>query len=102
VSVLDNTTIIAHTTIILPVILYSYETWFVILGNEYRLTVTENRILSRTFGPKREEVTRGLKKTIIRSLIMCTLHQIIWMINEDEMGSMCRTHQRIQNVFTEF
>lgn len=33
---------------------------------------------------------------------MCTLHQIIWMINEDEMGSMCRTHQRIQNVFTEF
>jgi hypothetical protein len=52
-------TLIAHTTIILPVILYSYETWFLILGVEYRLTVTENRILRRKFGPKREEVTGG-------------------------------------------
>lgn len=33
---------------------------------------------------------------------MWTLHQIIWMINEDEMGSTCRTHQRAKNVFSEF
>ena len=58
-SVLDNTTLIAYTIVILPVILYSYETWFVMVGDEYRLTVTENRILRRTFGPKREEVTGG-------------------------------------------
>jgi len=56
VSVLDNTTLIAHKTIILPVIFYSYETWFM-LEEEYRLTLTENTILRRTFGPKREEVT---------------------------------------------
>lgn len=58
-SVLDNATLIAHTTVILPVILCSYETWFVTVGGEYRLTVTENRILRRIFEPKREEVTGG-------------------------------------------
>jgi hypothetical protein len=44
------------------------ETWSLILGEEYRLRVSENRIL-RLFGPKREEVTGGWRKLQIRSFV---------------------------------
>jgi hypothetical protein len=40
-------------TIILPVVLYWRETWILILREEHRLRVFENRVLRRVFGPKR-------------------------------------------------
>ena len=46
-----------YRTIILPVVLYGYETWSLTLREERRLRVFENRVLRRIFGPKREEVT---------------------------------------------
>jgi hypothetical protein len=42
-------------TVILPVVLYGYETWSLTLREEHRLRVFENRVLRRIFGPKREE-----------------------------------------------
>jgi hypothetical protein len=45
-----------YKTIILPVFLYSYETWSLTLREEHRLRVFENRVLRRIFGPKRDEV----------------------------------------------
>jgi hypothetical protein len=45
------------STIILPVVLNGWETWSLILREEHRLRVFENRLLRRIFGPKREEVT---------------------------------------------
>ena len=44
-----------YETIILPVVLYDCETWSLTLREECRPRVFENRILSRIFGPKREE-----------------------------------------------
>jgi hypothetical protein len=41
-------------TIILPVVLYGCETWFLTLKEEHRLRVFENRVLRRIFGPKRD------------------------------------------------
>ena len=46
-----------YITIILPVVLYERETWSLTLREEHRLTVFENRVLRRIFGPKRDEVT---------------------------------------------
>jgi hypothetical protein len=46
-----------NTTIILPVVLYGCETWYLTLTKEHRLSVFENRVLRRIFGPKRAEVT---------------------------------------------
>jgi hypothetical protein len=37
--------------------LYGYETWWLILREEGRLRVFENRVLWRIFGPKRDDVT---------------------------------------------
>jgi hypothetical protein len=51
-----------YKTIILPVVLYGYETWPLILREEHRLRVFENRVLRRIFGPKRYEVTGEWRK----------------------------------------
>jgi hypothetical protein len=46
-----------YRTIILPVVLYGCETWSLTLKEEPRLTVFENRVLRRIFGPSRDDVT---------------------------------------------
>jgi len=51
-----------YRTIILPVVLYWCETWSVALNEVRRLSVFENRVLGRIFGPKRDEVTREWRK----------------------------------------
>jgi hypothetical protein len=50
-----NLQIKIYKTVILPVVLYGCETWSLILGEEPRLRVFENRVLRRIFGPKKEE-----------------------------------------------
>jgi hypothetical protein len=40
----------------LPVVLYGCEIWFLILREEHRLMMFENRVLRRMFGLKRDEV----------------------------------------------
>ncbi|KDR15570.1 Putative uncharacterized transposon-derived protein F52C9.6 [Zootermopsis nevadensis] len=42
-------------TIILPVVLYGFETWSLTEREEHRLQVSENSVLRRIFGPKRED-----------------------------------------------
>jgi hypothetical protein len=41
--------------VILPVVLYGYETWSLTLREETGLRVFESRVLRRLFGPKRED-----------------------------------------------
>jgi len=51
-----------YRNIILPLVLYGYETWSLTLREERRLRVFVNRVLRRIFGPKRDEVT-GERRT---------------------------------------
>jgi hypothetical protein len=46
----------------LPVVLYGCETWSLTLNEEQRLRVSENRVLRRISGPKRDEATGGSRK----------------------------------------
>ena len=46
----------------LPVVLYECETWSVTLGEEYRLSVFENGLPRKIFGPKRTEVTGNWRR----------------------------------------
>ena len=50
-----NLEIKIYKTIVLPIVLYGCETWFLTLREECRLRVFENRILRRIFGPKWDE-----------------------------------------------
>jgi len=45
-----------YRTIILPVVLYGYQTWSLTLREERKLRVFENTVLRRLFGPRRDEV----------------------------------------------
>jgi hypothetical protein len=51
-----------YKIIILPVVPYGYQSWSVILKEEHRLRVFENRVLRRIFGSKCDEVTREWRK----------------------------------------
>jgi hypothetical protein len=51
--------------IILPVVLHGYETWSLILREERKLRVFENRVLRRIFGPKRDEMTGGWRASYL-------------------------------------
>jgi hypothetical protein len=50
-----NLKIKIYKTVIIPVVLYGFETWSFTLREEHRLRVFENRVLRRIFGPKRKE-----------------------------------------------
>ena len=57
-----NLKIMIYRAIILPVVLYGCEAWSLIMREERRLRVFENRVLRRVFGPKRDEVTGEWRK----------------------------------------
>jgi len=81
-------------TIILPVVLYGCENWSLILREELRLRVFENRVLRRVFGPKRDEVTGEWKKLHNEELRdFYSLPNIVWVIQSRRMrwaGHMAR------------
>jgi hypothetical protein len=43
----------------LVVVLHGCENWSVALKEEHELTMSENRVLKRMFGPKRDEIIGG-------------------------------------------
>jgi hypothetical protein len=51
-----------YRTIILPVVLYSCETWSLTSREECRMRVFENTVLRRIFGPKRDDVTEEWRR----------------------------------------
>jgi len=81
-----NLKIKIYRTIILPIELYGCETWSLILREECRLRVFENRVL-RVFGPKRDEVTgewRKLHNEELRDLYF--LPNIVRVVKLRRMG----------------
>ena len=60
---LDSAATGTGRTIILRVVLYGCETWSRKLREKHGLRVFENRVLRGIFGPKGDEITRGMEKT---------------------------------------
>jgi hypothetical protein len=91
-----------YKTIILPVVLYGCETWFLTLREENRLRVFENRVLRRIFGPKRDEVTGEWGKLHIEKLhILYSSPNIIKQIKSRRMrwaGQVARMEEE-RNVY---
>ena len=87
-----------YRTIILPVVLYGCETWSLILREERRLRVFENRVLRRVFGAKRDEVTEEWGKLHNEELsdLYCSPN-IFWVIKSRRMrwaGHVARMGER--------
>jgi hypothetical protein len=58
----NNLKIKIYRTIILPVVLYGCETWSLTLREERKLRVSENMVLRKIFGHRRDEVTGGMEE----------------------------------------
>jgi hypothetical protein len=52
-----NLKIVIYRTIILPVVLYGFETWLLTLREDGRVEAFENEVLARICGPWRDEIT---------------------------------------------
>jgi hypothetical protein len=83
-----------YKTVILPVVLHGCETWSLTLMEEHRLRVSENRVLRRIFGPKREEEGswRKLHSDELHSLYSSPNIVTVIKIKEVEVGGTCGTH----------
>ena len=83
-----NIKIIVYRTIILSVVLYGCETWWLTLREERRLWVFENRVLRRIFGSKRDEVTGDLRKLHNEEFNDCTPRPVFfeWSNREELYG----------------
>jgi hypothetical protein len=79
-----------YRTIILPVVLYAFETWSLTLREEHRLRVFENRVLRRILGQKRDEVTGGCRK-LLTELVLFGKYNLNDQVKGGEMGSGCST-----------
>jgi hypothetical protein len=98
-----NLKIKIYKIIILPVVLYGYETWSLTLREEHRLRVFEVKVLMKIFGPKREEdgSWRKLHNDELHSL--CSSLNIVRVIKSRKMrwaGHVARMGRGW--VFTEF
>jgi hypothetical protein len=81
-----------YKTIILPVFLYGCETWFLTGRRKHRLRVFENRVMSRIFSSKREEVTGGWRKLHNEELhTLYSSPSIIRMIRRKETTRKTKT-----------
>ena len=71
-----NIKIKIYKTIIL--LLYGCETRSLTLSEERRLRLFENGVLRRIFGPKNDDVTGNGGNYIIRNLMICAPHPILF------------------------
>jgi hypothetical protein len=72
-------------------VLHGCETWSLILKEKDRLRISENRVLRRVFGPKRNEVTGGWRK-LHNEESHISKHNYNDQAKEDEMSRACRTN----------
>jgi len=66
-----------YRTVIKPVVFSWCEIWLLTLWKERSLRVFAKRVLRRTFGPKRNEVTGNGENYLMRNLMFCT-HTILF------------------------
>ena len=83
-----NLKIKIHGTIILHVVLYGCETWSFSLREKRRVSVFDNRVLRRIFGPKRDEVTREWGKLNKLFIQYCSGNKIV----NNMMGGACSAY----------
>ena len=76
-----NIKIKIYRTIILPYVLYGCETWLLTLREGRRLRVSENKVLRRIFGLKRDEL-KGKRRRLCNEELydLCSSPHIIWVI----------------------
>jgi hypothetical protein len=77
----------------LPFVLYGCRNFSLILREEQRLRVLENRILRKAFEPKREEVTGEWTNCIMRCFMICAPSTILNIKAEQKYLCITKHHK---------
>jgi hypothetical protein len=78
-----------YRNIIFPVVLYWCENWLLMLGEEHKLRVFENRVMRRVFGLKGDKVTGEWRRPYNEGLNnLYSSPNIIWVITSRRMRCM--------------
>jgi len=89
-----NVKIKIYRSLILPVVLYGCETWFLTLEEDHWLRVFENGVLRKISWPKRDEVTEEWRRLHKEELYdLYSSPNIVWVIKSGSMrwaGRMVR------------
>jgi hypothetical protein len=80
-----NVKVKIYRSVIFPVVVHGCESWSLTLREEHMMRVSENRILSMIFGPKRDEVTGEWRKLHNEELNYLYSPNIIWVIKPRSM-----------------
>jgi len=86
-----------YRTTILLVVLHGCEIWSLILKEEHRTRVSENRVLRNILRPRKDEVTGNGEDYITRSFTIRTAHRNYSGIKSRRMkgaGHVARTEDR--------
>ena len=76
----------------MPVVLYGCETWSFTLREKHKLRMSENRVLSKKFGSKREEVTgerTGLHKEELHDPYFSPNIVLVIKTKKNKLGWAC-------------
>jgi hypothetical protein len=86
-----NIKIKIHRTIILSVVWYGCETWSLIMREECRVRVFEDRVLRRMFVPTRDQKTREWRTTHNEELsdLYSSPHIVRVIIEKNQMRGVC-------------
>ena len=84
-----NIKIKIYRNILLPVALHGFETWPRSLTEESRRRLSENRMLIRMIGPKRDDIIGPWKRLHDEELNELYTHQIIKSDDRIEKNEMC-------------
>jgi hypothetical protein len=89
-----NVKVKIYKTIILPLVLYGCEAWSLTLRKDHILSVFENKVLRRIFGPTRDEVAGEWRKLHNEELhIFYSSPNIIRQIKSRRMR--CAGHSKV-------
>jgi hypothetical protein len=93
-----NIKIKIYRTVILCIVLYGCETWSLILWEERRLRVFENRVLRGILGPKRDDITWEWRKLHNEELndLYCSpsISRVVKWGRMKQTGYVARTEER--------
>jgi hypothetical protein len=77
-----------HITVILPIVLYGCEAWFLTLREKHRLRVFENRMLRKILGPKWHEVTGEWRRLLMTYTYYCVYSTRLLILDRKPVRNM--------------
>jgi hypothetical protein len=88
-----------HKTIILSLVLFGCETWSLLLSEDHKLQVFENKLLKNTFGPKKNGVREvsNMGEYILWNIVIAISYNRVDEIDSLRIRPLARSRSRCED-----